>query len=233
VNGPRRLVDDHTVDPELARLVRVAQPPRALDPGAMERSRKHVVALGSVPAALGVLVWVKHAALGAVLGVTVMAAASAPRLLAEREATVSPSASVVPRERTRAPVRRAAPAPVEPVESVEPVAVPEPETLQVAPSAPAAAADAGLSREIALLESARSELERRPGSALALLAQHEREFPSAALALEREFLTVTALVRFGRRPEAEKRAEALRARSPGSLYERRLKTILGTPAEAR
>jgi hypothetical protein len=85
--------------------------------------------------------------------------------------------------------------------------------------------DAGLARELALLEAARSEVERRPGSALSLLARHEVEFPNGTLALEREFLVVSALERLGRRREAEARANALRARSPGSLYERRLEKL--------
>jgi hypothetical protein len=90
-----------------------------------------------------------------------------------------------------------------------------------------ASADGGLSMELALLESARAELERRPGASLSLLARHEREFPRGALALEREFLKVSALIRLGRRGEAEAHASALRARSPGSLYERRLDALLG------
>jgi hypothetical protein len=51
------------------------------------------------------------------------------------------------------------------------------------------------------------------------------EFPNGALLVEREFLTVSALERLGRRREAEARANALRARSPGSLYERRLEKL--------
>ena len=223
MNEMRRLVDDGAANPELLRLVRAARPPRPIDSAALERSRRHVVALGSVPAALGVLVWVKHAALGAVLGITVAAAASAPRWLEEPRDTLPAPASAAPRRETPA---RAVPRPVE--SSV----APEPSRAPSVVSEPAVSVDAGLSRELALLEAARSELERRPGSALALLAQHEREFSGGTLSLEREFLRVSALVRLGRRRDAEAHARALRARSPSSLYEQRLDAILGDAGSA-
>jgi hypothetical protein len=169
---------------------------------------------------LGVLVLVKHAAFGAVLGAAVAVGAASPKLFEQRPAVV-PTASAVG--------RRAAPPPVAVVRSPEPVTVPAPSQAPPPTIAePAPSDDAGLSRELALLESARSELERRPGSALSLLARHEIEFPNGTLALEREFLVVSALERLGRRREAEARANALRARSPGSLYERRLETLFET-----
>jgi hypothetical protein len=228
MSQPRRLLDDGSADPELARLVRAARPPTPIDAAAFERSRKQVFALGSVSAALGVLGWVKHAALGAVLGTTVAVAASAPRLFAARDTVASSSNTPL---RSRAPVRAVERGPVEPAGPAEVEVHSEPVRTPALPSAPALS-DGGLSREIALLESARSELERRPGAALALLAQHEREFSRGALALEREFLVISALVRLGRREEAEARAAALRARSPGSLYEQRLEALLGGEANA-
>lgn len=219
MNSPRRLLDDRSADPELVRLLRGARPPRALDESAFRRSRVRVVALGAMPA-LGVLVLVKNAALGAVLGAAVAVGAASPRLFEARPA-VAPTSSAV---------ERAAPQPVAVVRSPEPVTVPAPAPSQApTPVAePTPPDDAGLSRELALLESARSELERRPGSALSLLARHEIEFPNGTLALEREFLVVSALERLGRRREAEARANALRARSPGSLYERRLEKLFGS-----
>ena len=224
MNGPQRLVDDDAADPELARLLRAARPPHPLEAATFERSRRHVVALGSVPAALGVLVWVKHAALGAVLGVVVTAAVSAPRFLVTRD-SVAPAPSASVRKQAPTPSRR--PRPVGPVATAEPSAAP------VAVIAPAPAVDAGLSRELLLLESARAEIERHPRSSLALLSQHEREFPRGALAVEREFLTVSTLVRLGRLREADARAAALRARAPGSLYEQRLDALLGHAGSAR
>ena len=225
MNELRRLLDNHSADPELARLVRAARPPRTLDGGTFERSRRQVVALGSVPAALGVLVWVKHAALGAVLGATVVAAVAAPRFLA-------PSARTVP---VPAPARAPQSTPVtSATERREPLAIvaPEPEAPRAATTAPPIV-DGGLARELELLEQARAELGHRPGAALALLSQHEREFPRGTLGLEREFLVVSALVELNRRSDAAMRANALRARSPGSLYERRLEEVLGDAGGAR
>lgn len=224
MSEPRRLRDDDSSHPELGRLLHAARPPRPLDTATFERSRRRVTALGAVPAALGVLVWIKHAALGAVLGVTVAAAATSPRWLAPREDVAAPPASALVRK--GAPVR-VLPPPAPPSSPPEPALVPEATSGSAPPPASAPPADGGLSRELALLERARSELERRPGSALVLLAQHGREFPRGALSLEREFLEISALVRLGRRTEAEARAKALRARSPGSLYERRLDAIFG------
>jgi hypothetical protein len=229
VNVPRRLLDDSSADPDLSRLVRAARPPSPLEAAAFERSRKRVAVLGSIPAGLGVLVWIKHAALGAVLGATVVAAVSAPRWLAGRNGTAPtsevPRAKVIsPRTNQKALV---APPEIRQPPVIEQSVAPDPARAPSVVSAPASAADGELSREIGLLESARSELERRPGSALSLLSQHEREFPRGALSLEREFLVVSALVRLGRRGEAEARAAALRARSPGSLYEQRLEALLG------
>lgn len=247
MNEPRRLLDDSSADPELARLVRAARPPRPLEAEAFERSRKRVAMFGSIPAGLGVLVWIKHAALGAVLGATVVAAVSAPRWLAT-ESSTAPATSAAPRATGVAPQTNQKtlekspdelppdelPLDEKPPEAERPIApeaapVPSPEPAPVPSvvSTPAPSADGGLSREVSLLESARSELERRPGSALSLLSRHEREFPSGALSLEREFLVVSALMRLGRRGEAEQRAASLRARSPGSLYEKRLEALLG------
>jgi hypothetical protein len=220
MNGTRRLLDEKTGDPELMRLLRAARAPRPLDPATFERSRARVFALGSMPAALGVLVLVKHAALGAALGATVAVAATAPSWLGTNEAVApAPSTSV----RAVSPARAVAPK-AEPV-VMAPLAV----TSSPALVAELPVVDGGpsLAGEIALLEGARAELERRPGAALALLAKHEAEFPSGTLVLEREFLTVSALERLGRRKEAEARAKALRARAPESLYEQRLRQLLG------
>jgi hypothetical protein len=78
-----------------------------------------------------------------------------------------------------------------------------------------------------LLEAARRAIAVEPARALALIERHEREFPAGALTIEREFLAIDALVRAGRRPEAQARGERLQKRMPGSLYEQRLERILG------
>jgi len=97
---------------------------------------------------------------------------------------------------------------------------------RVVPTPPDVASD-DLGREIQLLERARQLLNVDPGRALATLDEHRREFGSGTLVLERQFLEVEALLRLGRRDQALARAADLRARAPGSLYERRLTQLLG------
>jgi hypothetical protein len=96
-----------------------------------------------------------------------------------------------------------------------------------APAQPSAVpAENQLDQEIALLEQARSKLARSPHLALSALRDHELGFPAGQLRIEREFLIVDALVRLGRRPEAEARARALELQAPKSLYGERLDRIL-------
>jgi hypothetical protein len=46
------------------------------------------------------------------------------------------------------------------------------------------------------------------------------------MGMERELVAVDALIRLGRRDEARTRAEALRVRAAGSLYEERVRKLL-------
>jgi hypothetical protein len=84
--------------------------------------------------------------------------------------------------------------------------------------------------ELLLIERAKSELKRDPLAALRTLASHRTDFTRGRLTLEREFLTVTALVRLGRLAEARAYADSLRKRAPGNLYDERLRQLLGDPA---
>jgi hypothetical protein len=140
-----------------------------------------------------------------------------------------------------APVATHTPAP-----AVTPV--PEPEVTPVAPSprtsavpaprvprprasetpAPAAAAEgASVDEELTLLESAYQALRRGDAAgALAEAERHAARFPAGALAQEREVLAIDALVRMGRRAEAERRAEAFRARYPTSTHGVRIQNLL-------
>jgi hypothetical protein len=101
---------------------------------------------------------------------------------------------------------------------------------KVAPAASAPFND-DLSREIQLLERARQLLPVAPNRALSTLQEHQREFGNGTLVLERQFLEIEALLRLGQRDAARARAAALRARAPGSLYERRLAQLLGDEVE--
>ncbi len=101
-----------------------------------------------------------------------------------------------------------------------------------APEAPTAApaGDAAMDEELALLESAYEAL--RKGDAAGALAEAERHaarFPSGALAQEREVLAIDALVRLGRRAEAETRAAGFRARYPTSTHGVRIQGLLSAP----
>lgn len=223
-----RLVQDRGADPELSRLFRAGRAPAPLPPAAFQRSRRRVVGLLAAPAGLGLVVWVQHAALGAALGASVAVVAAWPRLRAQHEPTAPPSAT--------APPSKAAPrARPEPLRTTPPPsAAPEPsaasKSVRIGESH-SSTPENPLARETALLEGARAALESRPLVSLKLLAEHEREFSSGTLALEREFLAVVALLRIGQRENAESRARSLRERAPGSLYERRLDRLFGDGAE--
>jgi hypothetical protein len=87
-----------------------------------------------------------------------------------------------------------------------------------------------LAEEAALLDRARSEIRRDACRAVGLVNAHERTFPASRLAIEREVLRIDALSRCGRVAEAARRGRELLARSPGSLYEARIRDILHRPS---
>jgi hypothetical protein len=73
------------------------------------------------------------------------------------------------------------------------------------------------SRELALLEPARSSISRSDyAAALAAIAEHRRVFPHGQLSEEREALNVRALWGLGQRPAALSAAKAFRKRYPRS-----------------
>jgi len=102
------------------------------------------------------------------------------------------------------------------------VAVSSLATVQAAapPSAPRREADStsSIAEEARLLQEARAKVQDSPGQALSLLAAHERRYPRSMLGGEREFFTLQALVRAGRRAEAAERLVRFRASSPSSPY---------------
>jgi hypothetical protein len=122
--------------------------------------------------------------------------------------------------------------------------VPEPPTLSVddLPAAPAtvsakrpeptpsasAAPDPALNEraEVALLDRAQASLPARPADTLATCDEHARRFPSGTLVQEREVLAIDALLRLGRRDEAEARAARFRQAFPRSGHLRRVEALL-------
>jgi len=99
-----------------------------------------------------------------------------------------------------------------------------------APSARPAASeeDPGASEhaEVALLAQAQASLASRPSETLARCDEHVRRFASGTLVQEREVLAIDALLRLGRRPEAEARASRFRASFPRSGHLRRIEALL-------
>ena len=63
--------------------------------------------------------------------------------------------------------------------------------------------------------------------ALRLLDAHARDFPRGQLALERDVLRVDALLRLGRRSDAEAVARSLAGRAPGSPQAERASDLMG------
>lgn len=80
--------------------------------------------------------------------------------------------------------------------------------------------------EISLVRGAMSALGSSPASALAQADQHARLYPHGALADDREVIAIDALVRLGRRGDAEERAGRFRTERPGSPSIRRIDRIL-------
>jgi hypothetical protein len=84
--------------------------------------------------------------------------------------------------------------------------------------------------ETALLGRAHQALASNPARALALTAQHRREYPSGVLGQESDLIAIEALAALGRQSEARASAARFRARFPSSAHLRRLDRLLG-PAE--
>ncbi len=230
----RRWLDTGSAPPDVLDLLKDARPPSPLDAATRTRSRVRLGGLPALPAAAGVMFWIKGAALGAILGGAVAAFVflpvrrsesnlKGPDVPALKSVVQDPALTNPNQEKSDAGTLTDTPLP-SPVVSAA-AAVPT-HAAYVAPAGNSAS-PANLARETQLLERARQLLGSSPGRALGELAQHQREFPNGALQLEREFLAVDALLRLGRRAEARKRADRLRASAPGSIYERRISQLFG------
>ncbi|MGE0787392.1 MAG: hypothetical protein AB7S26_17095 [Sandaracinaceae bacterium] len=130
--------------------------------------------------------------------------------------------------------------------AVEEDAVVEAPTVESPPSTPSAARPAravgqrdvpdtitaaepdadALAREAALLERARASVADDPSATLALVREHERDFPAGQLTHEREMIAIDALLRAGRRTEAERRADRFLVRYPRGIYRARVARML-------
>jgi len=212
-------------------LLLEAEASQPLDARTRARSRRRLVAMSALPAAVGVMFWVKNIALGAVLGSAVAVVAYTPRFLqlsaVKRDVTASQPAARATGVRRSVPAVRDASVEdsgaVATVTAVSSVAAPVRSSVAALPSAE----PSPLSRETQLLERARGLLVNDAQQALLTLDAHRREFPHGALELERELMAVDALLKLGQRQEAQQRATQLRAQAPGSIYEQRLTRLLG------
>ena len=240
MTGTQRWLDSGQTSPEVLELLKAARPPSALDAATRARSRRRVAAMTAIPVAAGLTFWFKSVALGAILGSAVTAAIVVPHWSDKPQSRPAPSAVKAAPEHKSSPVAPAAPAITDEVVEFQNPTLPKESsprtsttTATVGKVAPAASApfNDDLSREIQLLERARQLLPVDPNRALSTLHEHQKEFGNGTLVLERQFLEIEALVRLGQRDAARARAAALRARAPGSLYERRLAQLLGDELE--
>ena len=156
------------------------------------------------------------------------ARASAPAVVSPTKARALPEPE---------PVREAPPPP----EPAPPPSPPVPEAKSAAPRARAPRASGtkpatpevtatATDEELDLLESLYRTFQRGDmEGVLAEAQQHASRFPKGALAQEREVLAIEALVRLGRRSEAEARAENFQRRYPASTHWVRIQRLLSDP----
>ncbi len=124
------------------------------------------------------------------------------------------------------------------VESEDVVSAPQPKAERSARHDARGAADASVARrsnkpvdaegELSLLGRAQQALDRDPSIALALAAQHAREYPRGVFAEEREVLALEAELKMKRAVAARARAERFMSLYPRSTHARRVRTLLET-----
>jgi hypothetical protein len=217
VSDPTRIREAGSDVPDEVRvLFRSAAPPERLTPAVQAVLSRRVASIGK-PVIRGPLWWLPWL-LGSAAAVAGGAAYRARRAEAPHHALVkhaatppAPVAPVVP----AAAAPALAPAPPPRAEIARPVASPNPTT-----------GEDGLVVEARLLNEAHQVLAADPKKALALARDHSRRYPHGQLAAERELIEIQALMKLGRRREAEARGETLRRTAPNSIYEERLDAIL-------
>jgi hypothetical protein len=150
--------------------------------------------------------------------------------------TVPVPAPVVKRPPPTVVVETAPPPPVASAPRAPVVARPAPRRASANANANAADARAiappaeARASEWQLVRQAREALGADPSASLRLTAEHARLYPRGALTQEREVIAVDALVRLGRRQEAEARAGALLRQSPQTAHRAHIEALLARPA---
>jgi hypothetical protein len=253
---PRRWLVDRSIDAELRSVLEAAREPPALPPelhAELTRYAAGLAAQGALAKVAGAglghrllltfgsskvlaLVSLIGAAAAASFGVLYVlvpsphAAQSTPSRAVSSASKPAPSHQLVPAMPTT-PMLEPPEPPVRP--RVSPRDVPPGDVgKELAPPAAASASSGvfGIADEARLLERARSVLADAPQLALDLTEQHRQLGPSAQLSAEREFIAIEALLRLGRRAEAERRAAPLLSQAPNSVYTRRLRSLFSHSA---
>lgn len=100
-------------------------------------------------------------------------------------------------------------------------------TLRPAATAAALLGRDELLREAGRLAEIRAVFARSPEAPLALLDEHQAEFPEGRLAAEREIVAIDALLRSGRADQARTRAGAFLSHFPASPHADRVRRLTG------
>ena len=173
-------------------------------------------------------------AIGAAAGVVAATGLFFGLRLSHGRAPNADSSAAEPSAAASAGVRSRAPEPAAPAASVVdeplPPAAAAPSTGALAsPVLSDSASETEKRDELGLLGRAQTALETDAGRALALTSDHERKFANGALVQEREVIAIDALLRLGRRTEAQARAERFHRQFPASVHGRRVDVLLGVP----
>jgi len=256
---PRRWLDDPRTTRELRDLLVSASAPPPLPPALNAQLSEFAATLAAqgVLAKIGGLsLWQKWLlfaggtskavallSLVGALGVGAYAAhrSSAPSSHAGPRDAAAPVHASEPRPRTlaSAPASPAGSPPLAPssaalgisaAERPRPSASPARDAELAPPSAVASSNESSIVAEAKLLSTARSFLDDSPALSLAVTEQHRLRYPIGQLSAEREFVAIEALLRLGRRQEAERRAAPLLAAGQDGLYTRRLRRLLSPEA---
>jgi hypothetical protein len=214
-------------------LVRFARRSRPLPDAVRERSRARVERIAAIPAAAGVLFWMKGLAYaaGALAAIGVVVLVENAHHSHAPPVPTAPASVTVPSVRERpAPVITGAMNVPSPVENHE-AQTRQSQRSIVAPKQEESIADAGvttdsLAAEAAMLEKARGLLASDPNAALATLDAHQAAFPSGHMSMERELIAIDALSRLHRDADARARGEAFLARAPNGIYADRARELL-------
>lgn len=214
-------------NPELAELVRALPKTTPMPAGTEARLAEVAAGLSATSAIAATGLATFKSALIALAGVGVLGGASvATWAVVHQEVRVSqPNGSTAA---VAAPVTPRTPEPASPDrQSPRPPAAPVRDQPSV-PSAPAAnlSMKEALEQEAALLREAQVALGASPERALLLTRQHRGRFPGGKLAAERELIAIDALVRLGRRSEADALGARVLARDPEGFYAERVRGLL-------